>query len=248
MTEEKDISSDIVYSIPIEESDKNIKPKFYAHVYDRSSSKNRIARQYRITTDQIPRIINDDLFVLDEILGDKVVVENPASKWYNDHIETARQRYSGHLSKDVQRTQTGLCVHSSYPWLAANIGEFADDGDMGKEEGKEKKEKKEIKRLSIANFWSPYSQKMPKETPGDYILKTAADLQITKREIGDIIIWTPYDCRIATVKKDNNEWRNFTFPKIKAFYQDKVIPAMIDSGIDPKTYYVLDLKEYYQVF
>lgn len=243
------------------------KPLFYTHYAVKGSDDWQIARQYRITADRVFRILNDDPTVLDEILGNVAINPNPVIIWQTQKKEEAQGLHLK-MRPNAARKEVGLCIHSSYPWLAADVDLVHDPVDVaertfvvsdslaGEVEIKKKFPPGETQvgygrsnlGYGCALYKAPYSQRIPKNTHPQHLLEAKTVLEVVKRNWCDCVYWAPTKNGYATTLRSEVEFKRDIFPKLEDYYLKKICPEMLKRGINPPSWFTINLTLYMPVY
>lgn len=117
--------------------------------------------------------------------GLEVFHGNEATQWGEDHEPVARNEYMLRVYPLVQ--EVGFVPHESMDWLGASPDLLIGSDGLG-----------EIK--------CPFGQKLYDEIPPYYMAQMQGQLQITKRDWCDFIVWTPDEMSVQRVYKSNEYW------------------------------------------
>jgi len=157
----------------------------------------------------------------------------PASvKWKYDKIPSARKAHSL-MFPEIKRRMPGLCVHGIYKWLGCEVDDLVTDPVEGN---------------GLVLYFIPYSQKMPKDLPFQFRLRTQLALQVTELAWAHVVVWTPHEIRTALVKKDDDLWYYNLLPKLTEFYRTYRVPYYLLRGLNQDKLYSVDMEVYNAIY
>lgn len=244
------------------------KPLYYVHYAAKGSDDWQLARQYRITADRVSRILNDDPTVLDEILGNVTINPNPAIEWQVGHFQDAQALHLG-MRPNATRKEVGLCVHSTYLWLAADVDDLVydpvdvaertfvvRDPTQGKVEVKERFPPEQTRvgygrsnlGYGCALYKAPYSQRIPQTVHPQHSLEGKTLMEVVKRDWCDCVYWAPTKNAYSTLPRAEVEFKKDIFPKLEEYYLKKICPEMLKRGINPSSQFTVNLTVFMPVY
>ncbi|XP_045475419.1 uncharacterized protein LOC123681212 [Harmonia axyridis] len=65
----------------------------------------------------------------------------------------------------------------------------------------------------------------------NYYFQIQGQLNICRREYCDFILYCDNDFHVETIKRDENIWKNIMVPKLREFYENCILPEIIDGRI-----------------
>lgn len=123
------------------------------------------------------------------VLGLETFEGNAATDWGTENEPVALESYKAiGVRKDTEITLTGFVVHPEHEWLGASPDLLIGSTGLG-----------EIK--------CPASQKLYEEVPPYYLCQVQGQLEVTKREWCDFIVWTPEAMSITRIQRSPVYWQ-----------------------------------------
>lgn len=159
---------------------------------------------------------------------------NAAIEWGRENEIVAREQLQVELGIEI--SDCGLFIDAEFPYLAATPdGIIGDDTIV------------EIKCPYAARQMSPIDAMLHKiadihrifEKTDDtrmnqrhaYYFQVQGQLHITQKDHCIFAIWTPLGLKYTTVERDDTFWKERMLPQLKRFYEDCLVPEIIDSRV-----------------
>ncbi|KAL6417338.1 hypothetical protein ACFW04_014587 [Cataglyphis niger] len=143
------------------------------------------------------------------------VIDTAATKYGRGNEEVARKELAIQLNKEIK--PCGLFIDTENSCLGASPDGLIDDN------GLRKKPLPSLKGI----FEKRNPHKMNRKYR--YYYQIQGQLNITQREYCIFAVWTPKSMKILRIDKDNIFWRNEMLPFLTRFYNECMLPEILDS-------------------
>uniref|UniRef100_A0A0A9YW51 YqaJ viral recombinase domain-containing protein n=2 Tax=Lygus hesperus TaxID=30085 RepID=A0A0A9YW51_LYGHE len=124
--------------------------------------------------------------------------------------------------------ECGLFVHAAHGFLAASLDCLVDDDGILEVKCPKSAEKLTFQQaISTLKSFCLTKQGTLKQNH-NYFYQIQGQLEITDRQYCDFVVWAPKFAHVERVDRDREFWNNVMFPKLLAFFENSLLPELVD--------------------
>lgn len=132
---------------------------------------------------------------------------------------------------NVAVEKCGFFICEAYPFLGASPDGLIGENGIIEVKCLESIKGKLIEALPKNVCYTVEGDRVTLKRNHKYYYQVQGQLNITKREYCDFVIFTESDFSIERIYKDTNLWNDFLVPKLISFYKGCMLPEIIDGRI-----------------